>query len=304
MAKYPAHAQDPYIDPHSGILRNRLGITDPAKLDEAETALSVIRSYEMARNPVPGRFDLAHLQAIHHRLFADVYDWAGQLRTVDISKGNTRFASHEQIESYAPEIIRPLHREQLLRGLDVDTFCQRAGFYLGELNVLHPFREGNGRSTREFIGHVARDAGYVIDWGGMARKDMVQAAIDAYEGNSTRLARLIRAHITDLEQEHARDLGRVVAGEKVQFDTPAPGQSYEGLIVGCTERYVVQARGDHMVLHARHALLNSQDLVDGQVMSIRYPHGGVGIVDGGAGHQVEKGTQLEHDRAKGHDLER
>lgn len=129
---------------------------------------------------MPGKFDLAHLQAIHKRLFGDVYDWAGVIRTVDISKGQTRFANFQQIGSYAPEITRPLQREQLLRGLDVDTFSERAGHYLGELNVLHPFREGNGRSIREFVGQLARGAGYAMEWSGIERSEMIQASIKAY----------------------------------------------------------------------------------------------------------------------------
>ncbi|KAG1247226.1 hypothetical protein G6F65_020279 [Rhizopus arrhizus] len=103
---------------------------------------------------------------LRHFLNGDVYDWAEALRTVDISKGSTRFASHEQIASYAPQITRPLARDHRLQGLSPDSFRDRAGHYLGELNVLHPFREGSGCSIREFIGQLGREAGYGIDWQG------------------------------------------------------------------------------------------------------------------------------------------
>lgn len=201
MVKYPANAHDPYVDQKSGVLKNRLGIADDAILQRVEASLTFLRSYEVARTPVQGVFDLAHLQAIHKRLFGDLYDWAGQIRTVDISKGNTRFASFQQIESYAPEITRPLQRERYLRGLDIDMFCQRAGHYLGEFNVLHPFREGNGRSIREFISQLARDAGYALNWTGIEQAEMIQASIEAYQGDSSHLARIIRSRITDLGQE-------------------------------------------------------------------------------------------------------
>lgn len=201
MVKYPANAHDPYVDQKSGVLKNRLGIVDDAILQRVEASLTFLRSYEVARTPVQGAFDLAHLQAIHKRLFGDIYDWAGQIRTVDISKGNTRFASFQQIESYAPEITRPLQRERYLRGLDIDMFCQRAGHYLGEFNVLHPFREGNGRSIREFISQLARDAGYALNWTGIEQAEMIQASIEAYQGDSSHLARIIRSRITDLGQE-------------------------------------------------------------------------------------------------------
>ncbi|PJI53163.1 cell filamentation protein Fic, partial [Methylobacterium radiotolerans] len=164
------------MDPATGVLRNRFGITDAAELDRVEATFAAVRAYELAVAPVDGQFDLAHLQQIHKRLFGDVYDWAGTLRTVDISKGNTRFASHEQIANYAPQITRPLARDQRLRGLSLDAFSDWAGHYLGELNVLHPFREGNGRTIREFIGQLARDAGYGIDWQGIRREDMTRAS--------------------------------------------------------------------------------------------------------------------------------
>lgn len=117
MPKYPIDAKDPYVDADTGVLRNRFGISDQAELDRVEATFAAVRSYELAVSPVRGEFDLAHLQQIHQRVFGDVYDWAGKIRSVDISKGTTRFASHEQISSYAPQITRPLSREGLLGGL-------------------------------------------------------------------------------------------------------------------------------------------------------------------------------------------
>ncbi|MDR7946666.1 Fic/DOC family protein [Achromobacter aegrifaciens] len=304
MAKYPVRSSDPYLDEHSGILRNRLGITDQAELDRVEATFGLVRAYELAENPVAGKFDLAHLQAIHKRLFGDVYDWAGEIRTVDISKGQTRFANFQQIESYAPEITRPLQREQLLRGLNIDTFSERAGHYLGELNVLHPFREGNGRATREFVGQLARGAGYAVDWSGIERSEMIQASIEAYEGSSKRLAGLIRASLVDIDRERALDLAMAVSGGKVQISPAEPGHAYEGAVVGSTERYVVQSLGDEMVLHTWQALLNTEMLVPGQIVNIRYPHGGVGLVEGEGTPRLDKSLQHDHERKRDRDLER
>lgn len=304
MAKYPIHSNDPYIDKTTGVLCNRLGIADQSELDRAEATLALVRSVELVQQPVEGSFDLAHLQQIHARLFGDVYDWAGQLRTVDISKGNTRFANFRQIESYAPEIFRPLHREQLLRSLDVDAFSLRAGHYLGELNVLHPFREGNGRSIREFINQVARGAGYAIEWKGVDRVEMIQASIEAYEGSSARMSRLIRANICDLDRERAIDLARAVAGEKIAVHPAAFGRAYQGVILGVTERYVVQAQGDYIVLHARRALLQGALLELGQSVVVRYPHGGVGLVEGRNGESLEPMVDHELERGRNKDLER
>jgi cell filamentation protein len=97
-------------------------------------------------SPVPPSYDLSHLCAIHHRVFGDIYDWAGQLRTVAIAKGSW-FCLPQYIESSAAEVFRALHGENLLRGLPRNAFVERLTYYLGEVNAVHPFREGNGRAN-------------------------------------------------------------------------------------------------------------------------------------------------------------
>lgn len=203
MAKYSDRGKDPYTYPDSDVLRNRLGLKDQGSLDKAESSFSAIRSYELNMNPVAGRFDLAHLQEIHLRLFSDVYDWAGKLRNVDISKGDTRFANASHIESAGQQLFRQLSKETHLRGLAPDELSARLGHYLGEINVLHPFREGNGRSQREFVGQLARENGFRIDWDGISQADMLKGSIEAYHGSSERLGHLIRQSLIDVNSEIA-----------------------------------------------------------------------------------------------------
>jgi cell filamentation protein len=114
---------------------------------------------------------------------------------VDISKGESRFAHYAQIESYAPQISLALAQEKTLQGLSPRKFSERAGHYLGELNVLHPFREGNGRTLREFIGQIARNAGYLIEWDKVDREANIRASVEAYHGDSSGLARLIEDNL-------------------------------------------------------------------------------------------------------------
>ncbi|WP_412058716.1 Fic/DOC family protein [Bartonella sp. DGB2] len=204
MAKYPVVMQDPYIDPKSGLLRNELGITDQAELDRAETAFSAIRACELEEEPIPINFDLDYLRHVHRTLFGAVYSWAGELRTVDLFKGNMRFANVNMLESAGHQIFQELKKEQNLHGLDTDMFSKRAGYYLGEINVLHPFREGNGRSQRVFIGQLARANGYCIDWVNVSRDEMTRASIDAYYGNSETMSDLIRANISQHDQSIER----------------------------------------------------------------------------------------------------
>ncbi|WP_198298395.1 Fic/DOC family protein [Bordetella genomosp. 8] len=281
-----------------------MNIASQDALDRTEAALAALRSNELRAEPIVGKFDLAHLQAIHRHLFKDIYAWAGDIRSVDITKGSTRFASHEQIVSYAPQITRKLAQEQFLKGLTPSIFSARAGHYLGELNVLHPFREGNGRSIREFIGQLARGAGYDIDWRAIERDEMTQAAIEAYHGDSSRMARLIQSNLQDPERAYVLDLVAATYGHDVQLVRAEAGHTYAGAVLGLTERYVVQAATEHVkeiVLHNRRALSGLAGVAPGSVVDIRYPHGAVGIVDMHSGdsapsHDTQRDMARDHRR--------
>jgi cell filamentation protein len=116
------------------------------------------RSVQLRHHPLPGRHDLDHLRAFHQHLFQDVYDWAGQLRTVNIVKGNTPFAFANALLAASNVLFTELAVENLLRDLDHNQFVNRAAHYLTELNALHPFREGNGRNRNAFLTQLAIDA--------------------------------------------------------------------------------------------------------------------------------------------------
>jgi cell filamentation protein len=195
----PHSGHDHYLDRATGVLKNRLGIADAATLEQAEASLVATRAYELSQTPLKGRFDLAHLQAIHRYLFGDVYEWAGQLRTIDLSKGSHRFAHHAHIGNSAALIFKQLAEEKHLAGLDPAAFSDRAAFYLGELNALHPFREGNGRAQREFLSHLAHATGYYIAWENMKQPDLLQASIESFRGDTSKLAALIRHNLHTLD---------------------------------------------------------------------------------------------------------
>jgi cell filamentation protein len=199
MSRYSE--SDPYLEAKTGVLINHLGITDQTILEQTEAALAATRSYELSQIPLKGRFDLAHLQAIHKHLFGDLYEWAGQLRTIDISKGGNRFANHMQIESAAAPIFQQLAKENHLAALGAEAFSDRAAYYLGELNALHPFREGNGRAQREFISHLAHANGYYVAWENMAPADVLAATIASFHGDTSGLAAFIRRNLGVLEQD-------------------------------------------------------------------------------------------------------
>lgn len=155
--------EDPYADPVTGVFRNRLGLTATAELEAAEREITHSALIALKEAPVRPSYDLRHLCAVHRRIFGDIYDWAGLLRTVAIAK-ESWFCLPQYIESSAAEIFRELHGENLLRGLPRDVFTERLAYYLGEVNALHPFREGNGRTQRAFFEQLASDAGFILDW--------------------------------------------------------------------------------------------------------------------------------------------
>lgn len=189
MSRYDA--DDTYCYPSTDVLRNKAEITNAQDLDAYEGELSTLRSIEILENPIEGQFDLAHLQRIHLALFQDVYDWAGKIRTVDISRSSSRFANVRFIESAANDIFNKLARENWLRGLDADALSKRLAHYLSEINALHPFREGNGRVQRIFISQLSQSAGYQLDYSDLGQEQIYQAMELAFNGDESILADLI-----------------------------------------------------------------------------------------------------------------
>ncbi len=197
MAKYEGN--DHYLDAVTGVLKNKLGIRDEEELNKAEASLVAWRSFQLFQTPIKGHFDLAHLRAIHRHLFGDVYEWAGELRDIDLAKGNSYFANHTYIVEAAKPIFERPAQESHLQGLPSDSFSQRAAHFLGEINALHPFREGNGRAQREFINHLAYRNGYFIEWKNVGQAEMIQAAIDSFQqGDNTKFASFIRDSLREL----------------------------------------------------------------------------------------------------------
>ncbi len=152
---------------------------------------------------VAGRFDAAHLRGIHRYLFQDMFPWAGELRVVGLSKpGSAPFAAPPFIGSALDDLFRKLASESCLGNLQPGDFAQRASFYLGEINAVHPFREGNGRTQRELIRQLAAQAGYTISWAGFTQEQMVVASILSHtRGDNTELASIIRAAIAPGEKD-------------------------------------------------------------------------------------------------------
>ena len=174
---------DPFLDPHSGVFRNRLGLTDRTELAAAEKTLTAVRVDQLKRRRVPGNYDLDHLRVFHWTIFQDIYPWAGQLRTVLIVKAGASFCLPHQIVDTAADVFGRLAADRHLRGRDRDSFLDGLTALLAEVNALHPFREGNGRTQRAFLGQLARDAGYRLRWEEVDRDANIDAARAAADGD-------------------------------------------------------------------------------------------------------------------------
>jgi cell filamentation protein len=172
----------PYTYPGTSLLRNLAGLRDPKELEVFEASVSFRRLLELQMRPLRGGFDSARLKEIHHYIFQDVYAWAGQFRSVNISKPEgVWFARPEYIEASLRRIFEELAAEQGLRGLGKKRFVVKSAYYLGEINAVHAFREGNGRAQREFVRELAQAAGYAIDWMGVTREEMRAASIRSFQ---------------------------------------------------------------------------------------------------------------------------
>jgi cell filamentation protein len=157
---------DPYLDPETGILRNLIGARARQSLDDAEGSLSFARLVQLMDRPTKPTGDLTELCAIHRHLFQDLYDWAGQIRIIDIRKnvvGAEFFLPSGMIERASVFAAGELRSDNALRGLDRAQFIDRLAYHYDQVNYIHPFREGNGRVQRVFWNRVAVAAGWQLD---------------------------------------------------------------------------------------------------------------------------------------------
>jgi cell filamentation protein len=181
--------EDPYLYPGSSVLRNKFGFRNQSSLDRIERRLV---SQRIAEGAPAGDFDLTHLQAIHHHLFQDVYDWAGEMRSVEIAKGGQRFQIRRFIETGLADIHQRLRAADFLRRLREDAFAKAAGEILGDINYVHPFREGNGRAQLQYLDQLAEQAGHPVDLARLRGDLWVTASRAAHDGDYGRMTEEIR----------------------------------------------------------------------------------------------------------------
>ena len=188
---------DSQFDEQNRVLKNKLGLVDPAELTRLAADFASARLAQLIGSPLPGSFDIPHLRAIHRYIFQDIFPWAGDFREVTISRTNSfGFPPPQFLVPSLDAIFSALKAENHLKLLNADAFALRAGYYLGEINAVHPVREGNGRTQREFIRTFALSAGHNLTWAGLTPDENNGTSRLSYStGDSSALAALIRKRL-------------------------------------------------------------------------------------------------------------
>jgi cell filamentation protein len=249
-------------------LKNKLGAATHDELEEREADFVFSRNTEIQLGQGPrGAFDADHLRAIHRHLFQDVYEWAGRTRDEEVRLSDGTIASEPVmrkadgssfmlgplIPAALDDIANRLRAAGDLRGLSREEFATQAADIMADLNAIHPFREGNGRTQRSFMRELARAAGHTIDFSVISRERMIEASIAANDrGDKTPMRRLfndatdptciaaLRTAIEALEAHGFPWNARYIA-------TAEPGHSIEVIFAGIA--------GDHFMARTQSQIL-------------------------------------------------
>lgn len=198
---------DPYVYPN-GVLKNKLNILDAEKLSIAERNIALSAIVKLKERTFH-KFDYEFLLRLHKEMFFKIYDWAGKPRTITISKRNSLFCPAEHITSYAAEIFGNLKKNNFFRNLEADEFALKSANFFADLNALHPFREGNGRTSRLFIFHLAKSNNFLLDLTEVDKEKYLEAVIDSMDkGANEKLEKLFLSTIKPYfkEQEKKNNL--------------------------------------------------------------------------------------------------
>lgn len=176
-------------------LINKLGIKDDKKLSEFEAAVTLAKVGTLEKEPLEGNFDTEHYKAIHRFLFEDIYDWACKYRTIDMSKKGTAFAKADKISELMNACFERLKENGFFKNQPFDEYVKSIIDFYQTTNMIHPFREGNGRTQRIFIAQLIRFGGYDISFSEIDSDELMIATIQAANGVTDGLERLFAESI-------------------------------------------------------------------------------------------------------------
>ena len=181
---------------------NLVGAKNLDELFYRERMITDAKTRELKENPIKGNYDYEHLKSIHRYLFKDIYVWAGFDRYEiglrgEFKKGDTFFTTGNRLPEVADNLFSALEKENHFKHLSKNNFINSSASFLNGLNILHPFREGNGRTQRIFIEQLADNAGYKLNLSKVSKMAMIQASIQAGKGNLKGFEIIIRDNLED-----------------------------------------------------------------------------------------------------------
>ena len=177
-------------------LINKLDIRDEDKLNFVESQITIHKTAELASIKNFGQLDFSHYKAIHKYLFNELYVWAGEIRTVNMSKKGTNFVDANEIESVADACFKRLKDKNYFQNQPFNDFIDDIVDFYCTTNMLHPFREGNGRTQRVFITQLIQFNGYSINFDRIDTDELMMATIQAANGVTDNLKRFFESAIT------------------------------------------------------------------------------------------------------------
>jgi len=180
--------KDPDLDAAGGALGNKFGLARPADLDIVERRFVTQR---IAEGAPQGGFDLRHLRAIHRHLFQDLFEWAGDLRAVELEKDGEHFQRADRLAGDLDAIHRDLAGRDFLRGLAPGDFARELAGLAGDLHFVQPFREGGGQALMLYLKQLAQAAGHPLDLARIPAEPWIEALRASLAGDMEPMAGLI-----------------------------------------------------------------------------------------------------------------
>lgn len=211
-------SNDPYLYPGTDVLINSQGIRDSKELENYERDMVALNLTQLEISPVLGPFNVQRLKETHKRIFEGIYPWAGEFREntgtmVKERNGNQiMYADSAYIEPELNKLFRAMEKEQFFHGIEPEKLSERLAHFYGEMDALHPFREGNSRTLRQFTSDLALEAGMSLDWSIVAADDDARRQlylardIAVINADSSMLTDIIKKGVSPIPRQAAEEI--------------------------------------------------------------------------------------------------
>lgn len=249
----------------NGTLVNSFKVTNTSSLNKLERDYSDLRFHEVLNSKQKIKFSVSDYKLIHKHIFQDIYPWAGETRLLDIMKGDCLFTPFQYIDRDLSLTISNL-ASNLNHAITKHEIGKNLGVFLGEVNRIHPFAEGNGRTQRAFVSKAIQDTNYLIDWSIISSDRMKKASIDAHSNNLSTMIKLMRDALIDKDSNailHINNIPNDVMNNNVYLHYKNQSHAINGTITNVSEKYIVLKSTDSYIVLNRQefeAILPSLDI--------------------------------------------